>query len=392
METTELLRIAARGEDSGHQFKADARNAAALSAELVALANSGGGRIFIGVADDGTVVGLSPADVRRVNQLLSACASDHVRPPINPRTENVEVGSAGVVVVVTVADGISKPYMDNTGAVWVKSGADRRRVTSREELRRMFQSSGLVCADEVPVPNLPVSEVDLPFFRQFYSRVYGEAFEDQELPLDSLLENMNLSRNGDLNLAGAMLFARHPQRRLPAFSVKAVVFPGVEIHQSTYLDSRDITGKVSEQFDHAVTFVMTHIRHVQRDQSVNSVGVPEIPRIAVEELVANALIHRDYFVSAPVRLMVFDDRVELTSPGHLPNNLTVENIRRGASVIRNPTLASFAAKVLPYRGLGSGIIRATRAHPALHLEDDRDAGQFRAVMRRGAGGAASLAG
>src|SRR5437016_4698599 len=137
METAELLEIIARGEDTRHQFKADVTNVTSLASELAAFGNSGGGQIFIGVSDDGTLHALDPASVMRINQLIANAASNGVRPPINPVTENVPV-SGGVVIVVTVPDGLSKPYVDTGGVIWVKSASDKRRVTAREEMQRMF--------------------------------------------------------------------------------------------------------------------------------------------------------------------------------------------------------------------------------------------------------------
>src|SRR5207249_714553 len=118
METAELLETVARGEDTRHQFKADATNAIALGSEMVAFANASGGRIFIGVADDGTLRPQDAASVRRLNQLIANASTDCARPAINPVTENVAV-AGGVVVVVTVPQGLTKPYMDNSGAIWV---------------------------------------------------------------------------------------------------------------------------------------------------------------------------------------------------------------------------------------------------------------------------------
>ncbi|MCH8957690.1 ATP-dependent DNA helicase RecG, partial [candidate division KSB1 bacterium] len=115
---------------------------------------------------------------------------------------------------------------------------------------------------------------------------------------------------------------------------------------------------------------------------INASGTPEIPRIVFEELIANALIHRDYFVSAPVRMFIFSDRVEIISPGCLPNNLTIENIKSGNSNIRNPILASYATKILPYRGLGSGIIRALKAYPDIEFENDADGNLFKVTVLR----------
>ena len=109
MEPAEILEIIARGEGTRHQFKADATNSTSLAAEIAAFANTSGGQIFIGVLDDGTVHALDPSGVRRINQLVVNAASNGVRPPVNPVTENVSV-SGGVVIVVTVPEGLSKPY------------------------------------------------------------------------------------------------------------------------------------------------------------------------------------------------------------------------------------------------------------------------------------------
>lgn len=102
-----------------------------------------------------------------------------------------------------------------------------------------------------------------------------------------------------------------------------------------------------------------------------------------EELLVNALVHRDYLVSAPIRLFVYDNRIQIISPGHLPNNLTVEKIRTGNSIIRNPILVSYVAKgLLPYRGLGSGIKRALEEWPGIDFTDDREGCLFIVTVHR----------
>ena len=225
-------------------------------------------------------------------------------------------------------------------------------------------------------------------FSQFFENEHGESLDEQSLTPTQLLENMNLmiasntSTECQLNYAGALLFAKKPQIKLPVFSIKTVAFYGTDINDDQYIDSRDIAGKLSEMFAQVVCFCMMNIRYLQNDRGFNSIGEPEIPKIFFEELIANALIHRDYFVSAPIRLLVFSDRVEIISPGHLPNNLTIENIKMGNSNIRNPILASFASKLLPYRGLGSGILRAYKAYPDIELINDRQNNLFKAVIKR----------
>ena len=116
---------------------------------------------------------------------------------------------------------------------------------------------------------------------------------------------------------------------------------------------------------------------------MNTIGEPEIPETVFEELLVNALIHRDYFITAPIRLFIFEDRIEIINPGYLPNHLTVEKIRAGNSVQRNPVLAFFAAKgVLPYRGLGTGVRRALQNWSQIEFIDNREDCTFTSITFR----------
>ena len=382
MNVKELRQVVALGEDSGRQFKADVTNPDSLAAELVAFSNSQGGTILIGVADDGTLAGLSAQDVRRVNQLIGNVATQGVRSPISPHTENVPLAKRRTVVVVTVPEGLDKPYFDRHGVIWLKAGADKRRVQSKEELRRLFQDVDLLQADQVPT-SAGVDQLDRIRFREFLTGTYREAMPEDDDALAKLLENMNLAQAGRLNLAGLLLFGLRPQVWKPAFVVKAVHYPGTEVTTDRYLDHEDFEGPLSSVFEGALAFVLRNLPKVQASgRSVNLPGQAVVPRTVFEELLVNALVHRDYFIQAPVRLFMLDDRVEIVSPGNLPNHLTVEKIRAGNSIIRNPVLASFTAKgVLPYRGLGTGIRRALADWPALELADDREACTFTAVIR-----------
>ena len=381
METEELLAIIANGEDSRHQFKANVTRADSLAQEMSAFSNSKGGFLLIGVSDDYSITGLTDEHIRDINQLVANAASNNIRPAINPITENFSLPT-GKVLLITIEAGLNKPYMDTNGYIWVKSGSDKRRVTAREELQRMFQEASLVHADETPVNGSSVNDIDQEFFDEFFSEEFGETLEDQDISRAQILENMNLAKNGQLNICGTLLFASRPQIRLPVFIVKAVAFPGLAIEDEHYIDSQDINGKLSDVFQKVLGFVLANIRHIQNEQGFNSVGESEIPRIVLQELIANALIHRDYFISAPVKVLVFSDRIEIVSPGHLPNNLTIENIKMGNSNVRNPILASFAPKVLPYRGLGSGIKRAIKAYSDIEFVDDRDGNTFKAIIKR----------
>jgi len=150
MNIQELQAQISLGEDSARQFKADVRNAESLASELAAFANSEGGTIYLGVADDGGTPGLDKADVGRINQLISNAASHLVKSPLMVRTENIGLENGRIVIVLTVPKGLDKPYFDKNGVIWLKTGADKRRVNSKEELRRLFQITGQFHADELP--------------------------------------------------------------------------------------------------------------------------------------------------------------------------------------------------------------------------------------------------
>lgn len=378
-----VLAEIALGEDSTRQFKLDVTNPDALAAEMAAFANAEGGTLFLGVADDGTTPGLSADDVKRLNQLIANTASHAVRSLLTVQTKNVALAKGRVIIVLTVPKGLDKPYFDKNGVIWLKAGADKRRVNSKEELRRLFQITDQFHADELPT-RAGLDALDELRFRDFLRDTYDQRLPSRHADRLRLLQNMNLATDdGALNLAGLLLFGERPDRFKPQFVVKTVKYPGSDIHATRYDDTEDFGGSLRRVFDDALAFVLRNLRKVQAGRGINSPGMPEIPPVVFEELLVNALVHRDYLISAPIRLFIFDDRLEIISPGTLPNNLTVENIRAGNSNLRNPILASYVAKgVLPYRGLGSGIPRALDAWPDIDFLDDRDGALFTAIVRR----------
>ena len=380
MESVDILKMAVKGEDSHHQFRANVTNVDALAADLVAFSNSEGGKILIGVNVDGTLSLLSQENTRRLNQIVSNAASQSVRPPISPRTETVSV-LGGLVLVVHVAEGMRKPYIDNEGSIWIKSSSDKRKVTSGEEIQTMYQASGVLHGDELPAHGLTIADVDTEYFKVFFERTFGKSVEKQDIPLPELLRNMNLMKGDVLNTSGALLFAKSPNVTLPHCLVKGVAFSGCKVEAESCMDSRDILGKLADIFFKSMGFVLGSLGPQKTTSGSTAPGDRKVPQVVLEELIANALLHRDYFMPAPIRISIFRDRVDIMSPGHLPHKVTVENITWGNAYIRNPILASFATKLLPYRGLENGIVRALKAYPHIEFKDGREGNEFKATIR-----------
>ncbi|MFM2419856.1 MAG: hypothetical protein RL385_4579, partial [Pseudomonadota bacterium] len=151
----------ALGEDSTRQFKRDVTNGDALAAD--------------GVADDGTTPGLSADDVKRLNQLIGNTASHAVRSPLTVQTKNVALANGRVLIVLTVPKGLDKPDFDKNGVIWLKAGADKRRVNSKEELRRLFQMTDQFHADELPT-RAGIDALDDLRFSKFLRDTYGQKF------------------------------------------------------------------------------------------------------------------------------------------------------------------------------------------------------------------------
>lgn len=382
MEALELLELIALGETSTVQFKRTIESPDKLAAELCAFANSEGGLLLFGVENDGAIAGCTAEEVRALTSTIANVAQNNVREPLFPTCEVVKVQDKNVLVV-RVAESEAKPHFDKNGAIWVKNMADKRRVTSREELRRIFQDAHVFSADEMPVPRSSLEDLDTPSLDAYYRKYFSQSIEVTGLPLARLAENLNLARGNHLTLAGLLFFGKHPQKYRPELVIKAVAYPGVSATDATkYLDSEDLDGTLPAQLAKAKAFLRRNLVKTQGNQNINTEGEWEIPEQALEELLVNMLVHRNYFISAPNKIFIYSDRVEIHSPGCLPNQLTVEQVKAGNSISRNPILLTLASKLLPYRGIGTGIRRALALHPKTELFNDVAENRFRSVLER----------
>ncbi|MET6998703.1 RNA-binding domain-containing protein [Chitinophaga defluvii] len=383
MEALELLELIQQGESSRVQFKERLPHTDSLAQEMVAFSNTEGGKIIIGVNDKtGDLNGLSFQELQSVNQQLVNVASQSVFPPIVIKTETVKVNEHNLVVV-ELKEGISKPYKDRNGAIFMKNGSDKRRVTSNDEIARLLQSSKIMFADELPVVGSTIADVNVDLFNKFIQTKYGRSLEDMGVDLPKSLENLNLLSEGQLTLAGLLLFSDRRQHFRPQFTIQCVSVDADDITGNTFADSETpIEGNMLTVFQKAIGFVDRNMRKQQTGTSFNSPAVWEIPYEVFEELLVNALIHRDYFIQSTIKIFIFRNRVEIHSPGKLPNSLTVENIRNGISIARNPILQSVAQFVLPYKGLGTGVSRAVSLYPEIEFVNDIQAEQFRVIIKR----------
>jgi predicted HTH transcriptional regulator len=261
------------------------------------------------------------------------------------------------------------------------------KVTSNDELARLLREGGSLYAEEMPVRGSSVKDVDLKQFDLFLFKKYRKTLEELEsenLSIEQILENLNLARNGEFLLTGLLLFSAKRHFFYPQFSVQCVSADGTIIG-STFSDNENILeGTISDVFRGAMDFIGRNMKKLPETNGFNSPVKWEIPYEVFEELLVNALVHRDYLVSSTVKIFVFSDRVEIISPGKLPNSLTIENIKNGVSILRNPILLSTMQYILPYKGLGTGIARSFSLYPDITMENKIDENQFKVSVLRNA--------
>ena len=379
----DVLKQIEAGEVSGVQFKERILDKYDIACELVAFSNSHGGKLVVGIKDKtGEINALSYSEVQETTNLLSDIASENVVPSILIKIDTVEVED-GNLVVATVKEGLNKPYHDNKGIVWVKNGADKRKVFDNAELAEMMTDCGSFAPDEAGVRDATVNDLDATTIKQFlgnrFDRVLenkgltGDAFNEASLDMicsaiakghdcEKILRNLRFIRpDGTLTVAAMLLFGKYTQRWLPMMTAKCICFAGNSVGSKVFRDKvndADMEGNLLHQYDTIMDFFTRNLHNVQVGDEFNSMGKLEIPYTSLVEFTVNSLVHRSLNMKAPVRIFIFDNRVEIHSPGALPNGLTIDDIKAGTSMPRNMFLFNNAIYLLPYTGVGSGITRA----------------------------------
>lgn len=381
MDTTitnlEIIDLIRAGENSTVELKQDTIHQESLLQEIVAFANTEGGIILFGVEDDtDNIVGLTRAQIDDIDKKVANITNDLIKPFLQIITKTVIIEEK-LLFLIFVPKGDNKPY-NTKGAIFVRQGSTKRALTDKDEILRLYQSSGNLYADEMLIENSSINDVNLEKVHAYLKKQN----KDLETIDERLLVNLGIVKKGKLTLGGLVFFGKNPQQYKPVFLIKAVSFFGNRIGGTNYRDSIDIEGTIPEIFDRGMHFLKNNLKHTQQGQNFNTTGKLEISEIALEELLQNALIHRDYLKNSPIRLMVFDDRVEIISPGKLPNSLTIENIKMGNAVVRNNLMVSYCSKVMNYRGLGSGVSRALDEQPNVELINDVEGEQFKVIIPR----------
>lgn len=390
---SELLEIVANGENSGVEFKRDVLQNHQLAKELVAFSNLEGGMVLLGVDDDGTIAGLTRDNLEE--WVMNVCR-DKVRPgviPVFQTIRDVEPGKDVAVVRVLRGGDVHSQWHENRNTYYIRVGSQSREPTP-QELGRLFQQRGMFRADLRPVSGTSIADLDRRRLKDYFGRV-----RQQDVPEDddaggwqTLLVNTEIMAEEGVTLSGMLLFGSAPNRFLPQAGIDAAAFPGTE---KDYAAKERLTlrgpmtplmgtdGQILERglVEQAWEFVRRNISVTATlEDGVRRVERLTYPVEAVRETVVNALIHRDYLLAnTDIELAIYRDRMEVVSPGKLPNGITPERMRAGTRAARNQLLKDVMRDYgyLEHMGMGvprkivRGMNEHNRTEPDLIEEGER---------------------
>ena len=399
MNRTELLELIANGENSCVEFKRDDCHPDDLAKEMSALLNMEGGVILLGVEDDGRISGLTRSR-EGAEEWLMNIARDNLQPPTIPVWTSTAMEDDSVVGAVELpADRLGKPHKAKRGKAWVtyiQAGSESREATHEEE-GRLYQTARLVRYEIKAVPDMGLESLDFDRVENYFRNILKRSApqRDDENWRLLLLNSDLLVTTGDgdsASVAGLLLFGENPNRRLPQAGVTAAAFPGVGKDYNMVDEERirgPLTPIVSKSdsvvdkgvIDRTIDFVKRNMGSVAWIEGARRRRKEALPLAAIREAVVNAVVHRDYAREmTDIEVSLYADRLEVISPGRLPNGVTVEKMKGGVvRVARNGLLKEILRdyRYIEHQGMGvrTRIIESMRSHngtePDLVEEEDR---------------------
>lgn len=330
--------------------------------EIAAFANTSGGVILCGVTDDGEVISMPRKHVKALEQLLAEVCYDTIKPPVPMRTYCREPEKDKVVLLAEVPQG--DVLHESPGGCFRRVGSSKRKMNREEAMREAQRRSQAHprSFDERPVQKAGFGSLDETLWKPLLS---AEGAANPEAALKKLTL-LGPSESGVMcaTVAGVLLCSEHPEEWLPNACITATRYRGAD-RASGQIDEQEITGPVGRQVGAAVKFVLRNMSVAARKTPAR-VDLPQYSKRAVFEALVNAVAHRDYSIhGSRIRLSMFADRLEIQSPGSLPNNLTIENL--GArEATRNEALVSMLRR-MPVSGIPGSEDR-------VHLMDRRGDG------------------
>jgi ATP-dependent DNA helicase RecG len=385
LDRTDLLNLVRGGEDTHLEFKIRLVNTEKITAEIVAMANAGGGAVLFGVNDQRRIEGLD--DPEQVEEQLIDICRNQIKPPLLPRIDKVSFDN-GVRIVVLQVDERRAPHMTPDKRYFIRIGSTKREADG-EEIAALFARSRVASFEDMPLVMAAVEDVDEALVWSYIRDLEGEAFREPEgFPTPLAMRDLRLASDYGASiaptLAGFLLFGRADavEQAVPQSKLALTRFSGTDIN-SPIVERAELFGNLTRLFDRALSFIKRYVdlwdarppRAAVRPGERTAEPVPpraNYPRAAVAEALTNLLVHRDYsIIGSPSRVLVFDDRVEFVNASRI-DGATRKSVEYGATLTRNPRLHHvFTSREYGIEEARRGIPALRRAHYAFTRREPR---------------------
>jgi ATP-dependent DNA helicase RecG len=344
-------------ESSTCEFKRELPKNEQIIKTIIAFCNHYGGKLIIGIANDGTIVGVDDAKVQQTMEYLDKSIYQATTPPIIPGIYAQRIGGK-TILIIEVSSGMNKPYYYTSQGIekgtYIRLGRSTMLATPDmiEELK--WQSRGRNF-DTLPVYQATSNDLNLALLKQFFALKKDISVSSIS---QSLLKSYNILTQEHVHeyptVAGLLLFGTQPQKFFPEIFIVCSHFSGIKGREP--LSTIDCTGTLTEQFEHAHAFILSRITKSFRIRKAKREEQYEIPEMALREILMNAIAHRNYNIKAPTKIAIFDNRIEIFSPGCFPGPLNTENLTQGITYIRNIAICKILRKMGYIEKLGTGFL------------------------------------
>ena len=369
MNEYDILKLIAGGENNETEFKEKFDRPERLAREIASFANMQGGKIFIGVSDSGDIAGLQNEGKNNHEWVMDTVIGRYVHPAIFVNYQEMVIDGKKIAVI-DVPMGAAKPYIvrnNNREDTYIRMGAVCRLAT-REQHQRLFEAGGLLYTEKLPIHGSTIDELDNRRLKEYFC---GQLkYKNWKVEKKNLLNIHGFSIPQEntppvCSFFACMLFGKHPCRWLPQAGIRLMAFAGDDMEYDAKMDEsldmpfiglEDEGAKELSLPDQAMVYLRPHISRDILDaaQSVQRKRQWDYPPEVIRELIINAFAHRDWTRQSVVEVVAYSDRMEITSPGALPNGMTVEKIKAGERTPRNNKIMNIFRdyKFVEDRGMG----------------------------------------
>ena len=366
-ETEKLNFLINQGEGYNIEFKESFSNN--ISREICAFSNANGGKILLGITDDGKIKGIE------ITNNLKSKIEDIAR-NLNPSL-NINIYNIDDVLIIDIPEGISKPYSTN-GRFFLRYGTNSQQL-KRDEIREFFQKEGLILFDEKPNYDFNFDE---DFNEEKFKFFLEKARISYLLKKEEILENLELIKENHLKNVGVLLFCKRVTRFFRNATITCALFRGKDKYK--ILDSKEFDEDMHSNYQNALNYIQSKLNTEYIIKGGPRKEKLELPEDALREALLNAIAHRNYFSNANIQIYLFSDRVEITNPGGLVPGMTISDLGK-KSMPRNFLLFGLMQRMDLVEKVGSGILRIKKAMKEYGLKNPKieaDSNWFTIIFKR----------